>query len=166
MTPIPGYEGRYSATETGEIYSHKNNLTLKTWLGGPRRDYHYVGLVAADGTVRNFSVHRLVALAFNGPQPDGMHVDHVDGDKGNNRPGNLEWVTPSENNRRARRLGLNKSRPTVLRGEDKPNCVISDAVLREARQRRAAGETLRALAAEFGLKKPTLCKAIRHGRAV
>lgn len=164
--PIPGYEGRYSATAEGEVFSHKAGRPLRPWLGGPRRNYQYVGLVGSDGSIKRFSVHRLVALAFNGPRPDGMHIDHVDGDKANNAPTNLAWVTPAENNRRARALGLNNSRPAVLRGEAKPNCLISDDLLREARVRRAAGETLRSLAAEYGLKKPTLCKAIKHGRAV
>lgn len=166
LRPIPGYEGRYSATSDGTIYSHKNSLVLRPWLSGPRRGYQTVGLVRADGTVRKATVHTLVALAFKGARPAGLHVDHIDGDKDNNRPENLEWVTPAENNHRARRLGLNNSRPVTLRGEDKPNCIITDEMLRVARRRRNNGETLAALAAEMGLKKPTLCKAIKHGRAV
>ena len=44
-------------------------------------------------------VHRLVALAFLPPPPSEKHtqVNHEDGDRGNNRADNLEWVTPSEN---------------------------------------------------------------------
>jgi hypothetical protein len=166
MRDVPGYEGRYSASAGGQIYSHITDRFLRTWGAGRDRDYQAVSLVTAEGLIRKANVHALVALAFNGPRPDGMHVDHIDGNKANNRPENLQWVSPAENNRRARALGLNKSRPAVLRGEAKPNCLISDHLLREARARRAAGETLRSLAAEYGLKKPTLCKAIKHGRAV
>lgn len=166
LKAVPGYEGRYSATDGGEVFSHKAGRALKAWLGGPRRNYQYVGLVGSDGSIKRFSVHRLVALAFNGPRPAGMHIDHVDGNKANNTPTNLAWVSPAENNRRARRLGLNCSQPATLRGEQKPNSLISDAMLREARARRAAGETLASLALEYGIKKPTLCKAIKHGRAV
>ena len=48
-------------------------------------------------------VHRLVAFAFN-PLPDDSlfekyQVDHIDGDKMNNRVENLRWVTASENMR-------------------------------------------------------------------
>lgn len=47
------------------------------------------------------SVHRLVAYAFI-PLPDDSlfekyQVDHIDGDKMNNRVENLRWVTASEN---------------------------------------------------------------------
>jgi hypothetical protein len=47
-------------------------------------------------------VHVLVALAFHGPRPTPNHVpDHIDNNPGNNRATNLEWVTASENKRRA-----------------------------------------------------------------
>lgn len=42
-------------------------------------------------------VHHIVAEAFLGPRPPGAVVNHVDGDRKNNRASNLEWVTPSEN---------------------------------------------------------------------
>lgn len=41
-------------------------------------------------------VHRLVAEAFHGPCPLGYEVDHVNGDKLDNRAVNLEYVTRCE----------------------------------------------------------------------
>ena len=48
-------------------------------------------------------VQRLVAKAFLAPPPSEEHtqVRHKDGDRTNNRPDNLAWVTPSENIRQS-----------------------------------------------------------------
>lgn len=47
----------------------------------------------------------LVARAFIG-QPNGLQVNHKDGDKANNSLENLEYVTASENLKHAARTGL------------------------------------------------------------
>lgn len=46
---------------------------------------------------RHCLVHRLVAAAFLGPRPSDRIVHHKDHNKQNNRPENLEYVTPSQN---------------------------------------------------------------------
>ena len=43
------------------------------------------------------SLHRLVWMLQNGEIPEGMEVDHVDRNKGNNHPSNLRLATKSEN---------------------------------------------------------------------
>jgi hypothetical protein len=61
---------------------------------------------SVDGKARTVLVHRIVADAFLGPCPAGYQVDHVNGHKADNRAANLEYVTPSENTKRAwQRLG-------------------------------------------------------------
>jgi hypothetical protein len=42
-------------------------------------------------------LHRLVYSAFNGPIPEDKVVDHIDGDKFNNKLSNLRLLTPREN---------------------------------------------------------------------
>ena len=51
-------------------------------------------------------VHHIVALHFMGETPGGCEINHIDGDKLNNRFDNLEFVSHLENMRHARSLGL------------------------------------------------------------
>ena len=53
---------------------------------------------------RQIFVHRVIAEAFIGPPMDGCFVDHTNGDPADNRPGNLRYVTNSQNLRGARRV--------------------------------------------------------------
>lgn len=91
-------------------------------------------------------VHRLVALAFLGPAPQGTQVNHKDGVKTNNRPTNLEYVTPKQNTHHAMRAGL---RGTYV-GEQKAH-KLTESDVREIVARVNAGETRTAVAADKGV---------------
>ena len=48
--------------------------------------------------IASVRVHIIVATAFHGPKPTKEHVvDHIDTNRRNNRPDNLQWVTRLEN---------------------------------------------------------------------
>jgi hypothetical protein len=72
--------------------------------------------LSKEGRIRYFTVHSLIALAFLGPRPEGGVVNHIDGNKLNNRPDNLEYCTPKENAEHAAYLGL-----TNNKGSTNPN---------------------------------------------
>lgn len=56
----------------------------------------------------NLSIHRLVCWAFH-PNPENKpQVNHLDGDKHNNRANNVEWATQSENIQHAQSIGIMK----------------------------------------------------------
>ena len=70
--------------------------------------YKFVAAGSKDGQ-KTISVHRLVAELFI-PNPNNYPVvNHLDGNKLNNRADNLEWTTQLENNRHAIETGLVKS---------------------------------------------------------
>jgi hypothetical protein len=58
--------------------------------------------VRKDGRCKKALVHRLVARAFVEGHFDNATVDHINGDRTDNHPQNLEWVSRSENSRRAK----------------------------------------------------------------
>ena len=68
--------------------------------------------------------HKLVALAWLGPRPQGMEIDHLNGCKLDWSVENLEYVTPAENRKRARLL-------RVLRGIGRDPRKMSRAELLE-----------------------------------
>ena len=53
--------------------------------------------------------HFLVAGAWYGPRPEGMVIDHLNGDILNWSAENLEYVTPEENRKRAKLLRVLRS---------------------------------------------------------
>ena len=52
----------------------------------------------------NILIHHAVLYAWVGPPPEGYECDHLNGITTDNRLENLEWVTPAENQRRAKEM--------------------------------------------------------------
>lgn len=95
--PIPGYEGKYSASSDGHIWSHVNNQYLAEFVNN--KGYLRVGLVQDDGTQKKELVERLVAFAFlDNPDPEHLtDVDHINQNPLDNRVDNLRWIDKSGN---------------------------------------------------------------------
>ena len=62
-----------------------------------RDGYYRCSVQRLDGTWTSQPVHRLVAKAFIPRTKNRDIVNHIDGNRTNNRIENLEWVTPKEN---------------------------------------------------------------------
>lgn len=108
--PIKGYEGLYEVSDLGNVRSLARTTTSGKRLKqhtNSRNGYKYVSL-CRNNTKATKRVHILVIEAFtdfvsNGFNPSAV-IDHIDGDKTNNRLENLELVTQKENDRRARAM--------------------------------------------------------------
>jgi hypothetical protein len=112
ILPVPGTGGKYFAGEDGHIYCYsaaRNNarkprpfrLSEAIWDNG----YPLVSLILRSRK-RTKAVHTCVCVAFHGTRPSPIHeTRHLDGDKTNNKPDNLKWGTPVENEADKRRHG-------------------------------------------------------------
>lgn len=98
---IPGWEGLYQVSNKGRVRSIRVRVTKPFTARG-----YLVATLHSGERIERAGVHRFVAAAFL-PNPEGKEqVNHINGDKTDNRVENLEWVTCQENNlHRVRVLG-------------------------------------------------------------
>ena len=103
---IPGYEGKYQASNLGRIRSLDREIGVagvkghKTMKGrvlrpGPTKSGHLY--VALGHGAAGKPVHQLIARTFIGPRPEGADVCHNDGDPTNNCVDNLRYDTRTNN---------------------------------------------------------------------
>lgn len=94
LKPIPGYEGLYSITEDGKLYSHRARRMIGGFLN--KDGYPCVVLTRMYGRWY-VGIHHLVALAWLECPGEGFEVNHKNGVRTDNRVDNLEWVTHKQN---------------------------------------------------------------------
>lgn len=108
-----------------------------------------------NGASRMAAVHSLVLEAFQGPRPcRHLQAAHLDGNKLNNSPCNLSWVTPKENCAHRALHG------THTYGQRNSQSKLTDARVAEARRRYRDGETGTSIAKDFGVSMSCVLHAI------
>ena len=106
IVEIKGIEDYY-VSDSGNIYSTK--ISYRYNPNGEMRPvrpknhisgYQYAGLFVGKGKTKRrlwLRIHRVVIENFLGNIPNGMEIDHKDGNRTNNNLSNLRMVTRSEN---------------------------------------------------------------------
>lgn len=140
---IRGHEGVYEVSNYGRV---RNVAT-----GVVKRPVGVNGYAATqlwrNGIGRQHYVHRLVLEAFVGECPDGLECCHGNGDKRDNRLGNLRWDTRKSN---CKDKWTHGAQP---HGETHHNAKLTSSAVNEIRStvgRLAPGERRR-LAEKFGI---------------
>lgn len=107
---IDGYGGKYQISNCGNVRSFsrwKNGALLKGGMCGKPGPYRTVQLVKSGRRdVKQYYIHRLVAMHFLDNKNDLPEVNHIDGNTLNNRVENLEWCTRKYNAEHASRMGI------------------------------------------------------------
>lgn len=109
---IQGFSS-YEIFPDGSVYSRISDKFLSCNIKNTDR-YKNLVLKSDSGKQVNVHIHVLVARHFLPTGYfEGAFVNHKDGNKHNNHKDNLEWVTRSENELHAHRIGLKTGRSQV-----------------------------------------------------
>lgn len=168
--PIPGFEGFYEASSLGRIRSldrvSRSNGQLRKFNGrvlsqGVSPQKYPVVVLSVNGKSTSSRVHNLIASAFYCDKRPDYVVNHIDGDKSNNRPDNLEWVTHSQNTTFAAMEARRTRKRRSLGPRTRTGPLTADDVLDI--RRLAKSYRLSEIARHFGLHRNTVTRIV-HGR--
>lgn len=92
---VVGYEGLYEVSDHGRVRNSRNGA-LKS-QNKDKEDNRMRVMLYREGKQKCAKVHRLVLIAFVGPNPLGYECCHNDGNPQNNMLRNLRWDTAANN---------------------------------------------------------------------
>jgi hypothetical protein len=154
---IPGF-ARYEASTDGDVRIASSGRIISQHLD--THGYPCLRIRSDDGRYITKNTHRMIAIAFLDPAGRKETVNHIDGNRLNNRASNLEWATQSENLAHAYSLGLRRAyRPA---GEKHHCARLTEADVLEIRSLSAQGRLRREIARQFGVSKGYITNITRR----
>ena len=151
----------YSITQDGKVWSHYANKYMK--IKEDKDGYFALSLKNNNNGYSKFSIHRLLMITFRPiDNMEQMQVNHINGNKHDNRLENLEWVTAEENLRHARQTGLNKTFGQI--GEKHPNNRISEQNTKKIIQLFKEGKCPKEILQQIPCATKNIINSIIHNR--
>jgi len=111
----------YYISNYGKVFSYKKNK-LKQLKPYYDKDGYLIVNLMQNNNRKAFKVHRLVAIYFINNINNLPQVNHIDGNKENNKYQNLEWCNSSQNNKHAYDSGLKP----IKYGENTTNSKLTE----------------------------------------
>ena len=151
--PIKGYEN-YLISNLGRVKT-KQGRYKKINYGTCK--YGYLDLWK-DNKPKKCRVHRLVAEAFIQNPDNKEQVNHIDGNKSNNRVDNLEWVTPKENIKHA----IDNDLSSIKFGSKNLSAKLTEDDVRYIRTVAKKTKTVKELAEQFNVSTTNIYNIINN----
>lgn len=148
----------YLVYPDGRVWSELNQKWLKASMSRVS-GYLIFGKSVTKTVGGSPTLHRILAHCFKGGIPEGMTVDHLDGDKLNNDLDNLEIVTHAENTKRAYAAGLAKGK----KGQDNSGAKLTEEKAIRVFECLQNGWCNNSIAKQFDLH-PRYVSLLRHGK--
>lgn len=158
--PVLNWESVYEVSDFGRVRRIKpysgsgryRDCTLPRLLKAAIGNAGYPFVELNDAPRRAVvNVHKLVALAFLGPYPDGCEINHKDRNRSNAAASNLEYVSHSENV--AHSYTFEERMATVPRGMAHSNRRVDEDAVRFIR---SSAASLSTLARKYGVGRGTI----------
>lgn len=157
---IKGYEGHYQVSNEGKVRSIKRKEPKLLTLLNHSMGYYVINLCKPKTKMIQVKVHRLVAdLFIPNHGDDTTIVNHIDGDKKNNRVSNLEWTNHGGNLKHSYDYNLRSKK-----GENHHLSKLKDSDVRKIRNLSSEGFSNVALSKMFNVSDGTICMIVKRKR--